>query len=392
MARKFLYWVAGLIGLAVLGFIALTIFGPQIMMWTAVPRMSFAESTPSPTPDYAQAGAWIARPDMANSPGLETPPGFQPAPRPAVDVFYFAPTTFLLNTHWNAPLEDAEANRRLIQAVRHQASAFNAVGAIWAPRYRHAAFGAFLTDKPDAAQAFDLAYADVKAAWTAFLAQRDASRPILLAGHSQGSMHLLRLLDDVIIGSPEQAEIVAAYVVGWPVSVPSDLPALEGMPLCQTPAATGCLISWQSFGTPANPKYVRAAFDKGMGLAQLPRAGTSMVCVNPLSFWADQRAASADQNLGSLAYAKSGEPLEPLLPGIANAQCKPDGVVHIDPSPPKPFTDLVTFGENYHTYDYNLFWGNVRANAQARVEAFLGPRTAAQAATQGTGTAQPDLP
>lgn len=37
----------------------------------------------------------------------------------------------------------------------------------------------------DAERALDLAYKDVDAAFTAFLAQVDPNRPLILAGHSQ---------------------------------------------------------------------------------------------------------------------------------------------------------------------------------------------------------------
>ena len=59
--------------------------------------------------------------------------------------------------HLTSPLDDAEANARAALFLRAQASAFNGVGAIWAPRYRQATFGAFLTDSPAAMQARALA-------------------------------------------------------------------------------------------------------------------------------------------------------------------------------------------------------------------------------------------
>ncbi len=39
-----------------------------------------------------------------------------------------------------------------------------------------------------------------------------------LAGHSQGSLHLMRLMAEKVAGKPVAKRIVAAYVVGWPVS------------------------------------------------------------------------------------------------------------------------------------------------------------------------------
>ena len=53
------------------------------------------------------------------------------------------------------------------------ASPFNRAAEIWAPKYRQATFGAFLTDDPQATQAIDAAYADVSQAFDFFLAHVD---------------------------------------------------------------------------------------------------------------------------------------------------------------------------------------------------------------------------
>ncbi|MCZ3230209.1 DUF3089 domain-containing protein, partial [Acinetobacter baumannii] len=85
---------------------------------------------------------------------------------------------------------------------RGQASVFNEAGAIWAPRYRQATFGAFLTDRKAAEEALQLAYGDVQAAFDRFLDEIGPDRPIILAGHSQGALHLTHLLKDRIAGTP----------------------------------------------------------------------------------------------------------------------------------------------------------------------------------------------
>ena len=74
---------------------------------------------------------------------------------------------------------------------------------------------------------------DVAAAFDRFLAEA-GDRPIILAGHSQGALHLERLLREKVAGKPIAKRIVAAYVVGWPISTTADLPAL-GLPACASP-------------------------------------------------------------------------------------------------------------------------------------------------------------
>ncbi len=77
-----------------------------------------------------------------------------------------------------------------------------------------------------------LAYRDVLAAFDVFLAAQPAATPIILAGHSQGALHLSRLL--IERRAALKGRLVAAYVVGWPLSVSADLPA-TGLPPCNPP-------------------------------------------------------------------------------------------------------------------------------------------------------------
>src|SRR3546814_18689446 len=57
--------------------------------------------------------------------------------------------------------------------IQGQASAFNNAGQIWAPRYRQATFGAFLTGKKEAQMALGAAYRDLAAAFAYFLSQNE---------------------------------------------------------------------------------------------------------------------------------------------------------------------------------------------------------------------------
>jgi hypothetical protein len=79
-------------------------------------------------------------------------------------------------THWNAPLDDRLSQDRAKLFLQGLASPFAASGEIWAPRYRQAAIGAFLTDKPEGQKALDAAYKDVLLAFDDFVAN-GAERP-----------------------------------------------------------------------------------------------------------------------------------------------------------------------------------------------------------------------
>lgn len=369
MARKFLYVFAVLIVLVIAGAFAFRLYGTQLMRLAMVPRASFVGAAPLTPRDYADRKLWAARPDLPGNPAQWTPPGYRPATRaeaaagPA--IFFIHPTSYLARDHWNAPLGDPEADARTDLFLRGQASVFNGVGEVWAPQYRQATFGAFLTTAADANRSLDLAYRDVAAAFDAFLRQVGPDRPIILAGHSQGSLHLTRLLRDKVAGTPLAARVVAAYVVGWPVSRGTDIAAL-GLPECRTADQPRCLVSWQSFAEPADPSLVTDGYDATTGFDGHPRKGTAMVCTNPLTGTPDAGAA-AGANLGTL-YPASNLGSAGIAAGKVPARCGPQGFLLIGEAP--NVGPYVLPGNNYHVYDYSLFWANVRADAARRLAAF----------------------
>lgn len=250
---------------------------------------------------------------------------------------------------------------------------FNEVGEIWAPKYRQATFGAFLTTQADAQKALDFAYEDVDAAFGAFLAATGADRPIILAAHSQGSLHLTRLLRERVAGRPVAARIVAAYVVGWPISTSADLPAL-GLPACATAEQANCLLSWQTFGEPADSSMVSDVYEASVAPNGTPRAGTPMLCVNPLTGTAGG-AAPAAANLGTLLRNAALTEAEVAI-GRVPARCNDQGFLLIGQEEALPdLPPYVLPGNNYHVFDYALFWANLRADAARRFATFTGPRS-----------------
>ncbi len=366
MARKFLYVIAGIIVLVLLVLTALRLFGLQLSRIAFVPGEAFKDQPALAGRAYASLAMWIARPDIVNNPAQWLPTGApkNEAQPTNIAVFFVHPTSYLSNDHWNAPLDDTETNERAALFVRGQASPFSATPNIWVPRYRQAAFGTFLTDQPEAAKAMALAYRDVLLAFDTFVAAQKPNTPILLAGHSQGAMHLLHLMKDRIAGKPIAKRIVAAYAIGWPISIKADLPAL-GLPACSKPDQAGCVLSWQSYAEPADYEGVVALFDAQPGLTGQPR-GDAYLCTNPLTGGAAPDAP-ATANLGTLknsADLKTGE----LVAGGAPARCDAKGYLLIGEGP--DLGPYVLPGNNYHVYDYSLFWANVRADAARRMAAF----------------------
>lgn len=387
MARKFLYLVAILIFLVIAAAFSYRLYGDELLEIALVPDSEFVDQQNLPEDVYASNKLWFSRPGMVgDNPALWLPAGFveptisnlpvdksddKSADKLTIKaaIFYIHPTSYYSRTQWNAPLDDAESQSLAALFLRGQASAFNGVGEVWAPRYRQATIGAFLTDKPEGQQALNAAYQDVLTAFDYFIAQLPSDQPIILAGHSQGSRHLSHLLKDRVAGTPLARRIVAAYIIGWPISLETDVPQM-GLEACATAEQSNCLLSWESYAEPADYSRILQYYAGTTGFDGRPRAGTAILCSNPLNGIRGSSADAAD-NLGTLvpnADLTDASLVKQSIP----ARCDDNGFLLIGEPP-----DLGPYalpGNNYHVYDYSLFWANIRADISKRMTIFLANR------------------
>lgn len=367
MARKFLYLVAAIIILILAVLFALRFWAEDLTEIAFVPTAEFQPQPALAANVYEDPDMWFSRPGKGDAdPARWNPAGLaENGDASGVAVFFVHPTSYLATQSWNGPLDDTEARSRGALFVKAMASPFNKSLDIWAPRYRQAAFGAFLTDAPEATKALDIAYGDVLLAFDYFLATVPKDRPVVLAGHSQGAFHLKRLLRDRVAGKPLARRIAAVYAIGWPVSLEHDLPAM-GLPACAAPGQAGCVVSWLSFAEPADTAMVLKGYAHRQALDGQALGGSAFLCTNPLTGTAGG-TAEAKANLGTLvpdADLNSGK----LVTGAVPARCGPDGFLYIG-DPPK-MGPYVLPGNNYHVYDIPLFWANLRADFGRRTTAW----------------------
>lgn len=333
---------------------------------TRKPEKPFAETPHPPAPDYADSKAWFAFPGRN---GLErsTTPGVKAVDEKnaSTDVFFIHPTMYLKNDVWNAPYDVAGAYNAPVLLA--QASAFNGCCRIYAPHYRQASLTG-LKNK----DAVALAYSDISRAFRYYIAHLNQGRPFIIASHSQGTGHAVRLLQEEIAGKPLQARMVAAYTIGayTPVSF-----AGIGIPVCNTANQTGCVISWNAAqkGRRGAELLTKKSEYWWQG-KQLPSSGVKAVCVNPLT-WTETGGAEAVANAGGLTFPKPPYPgaattLPDLVPTLTGAICN-DGLLDVDISwlsDRHGFRDTLTllYG-SFHRNDYGLFYANIRANAIERV-------------------------
>lgn len=326
-----------------------------------LPQGLFADQKQGNAPDYSLLENWAAHPDKSDA--ADSIPGqlsVNEADLPA-DVFFIYPTTYIGKkgeNQWNASIDDVSLNARTDEtAILFQASLFNQAGRVFAPRYRQAHYEAYFTrDELSAKQAFQLAYQDVEAAFQYYLEHWNDGRPIIIASHSQGTTHAIPLIQKYFDGTDLQHQLVAAYLVGMPVTRDD----FKSIPPCTSPDQTGCVCSWRTFQT----GYVAHFKHPYLATRFAPRPKT--IVTNPLSWKTDTLYVARQNNQGSLLF-KFNE----VVPDLVDAQVVRD---MLWVTKPRFRGSIFIRTRNYHVADYNFFYFNVRANAVDRVQAFLNAK------------------
>lgn len=313
-------------------------------------KSAFDTETHAPSPNYADPAHWSALPyreDVADV--LPKDESWVSDSLKPVDVFYVHPTIYEKGALWNADLADAKLNRKVDKwPVRLQASVFNRDAHVYAPRYRQAIVRVFYEKSDDGQKALDLAYADVKAAFAHFLDHYSKGRPFIIAGHSQGTYHTVRLLREMIDTTDLRHRMVAAYVIGLTVNEGM----FQNLRMCDSPDQTGCFISWMTYREGFFPEW---EYHK------------TTQCVNPLTWKRDTLLAPRELNIGAVVFN----------PKRVKRQKTSARIERIDGEllwvrTRAPWFQLM---KNLHVADYGLFYMDIRANVKQRVQAFMDGRT-----------------
>lgn len=303
----------------------------------------------APQPVYNEAIDWAAHP-WKQDPSDSVPLPLRSESRDTTaDVFFIHPTTYTgrrkKGEEWNARLDNAKLNKKTdASAIRYQASAFNQHARVFAPRYRQAHLAAFfLKDVALKSSVFDTAYADVKAAFQYYLSHYNGGRPIIIAAHSQGTVHAARLLKEFFENKPLHRQLVCAYLVGMPIP----WHYFSELAPCKNATASGCFVSWRTFQKGYEPPPTN------------PDEQDSIYCTNPLTWTITENYAPARLHEGSVLYR-----FNRIVYTKLDAQVHRGILWVCKPRFPGRF---FVHTKNYHIGDINLFYINIRHNVEKRL-------------------------
>ena len=145
----------------------------------------------------------------------------------------------------------------------------------YAPFYRHTTIDAFMMESEDSAlNRARMAMDDVCTAFDHFQTQRDQSRPLIIAGFSQGGMAVVELLKHM--SDEDYGQLAAAYVLGYKVT-PEDTLQTKHIKAAQGADDTGVTIC---YNTVKDVKYIN------------PIIAASCIGINPVNWRTDATPAT----------------------------------------------------------------------------------------------------
>ena len=311
-----------------------------------------SNSAPQAT-DYSQAAHWLSIPAVTEQ----------------VDIFYLYPTAWTSTDPDNPHVCAIDEPSMLIKAplaFARQATAFETVGNIYAPFYRQ--------DNGSSINRLEVIAGiptlDAVAAFDYYIKHFNNNRPFILVGHSQGATILNNLLAGYMKDNPDvYSRMIAAYVIGNPVTQ-AYLDNNPHLKFATGPDDTGVIISYNTqaadFFTQQPPVTPNPVLYGLVGLV-----------INPINWKTDDTYADKSESQGSFIPDPNDNLIFKPMSHYADAQIDIAHGVLVCSTANEPLLSHIETVAGfprgvYHDFDIPLYYYDLRANAQNRVNKYLG--------------------
>lgn len=296
--------------------------------------------------DYSKNENWISKPEN---------------PDKNVDVIYFYPTSYFSDDISKCAISDIDDAGMVATGtnnVNNNCKVFSETCNIYAPLYRQSdvTFASGLDDSTFNKFMNFTSSQDPTIVIDYYLKNLNNGRPFILAGHSQGSAVLMKLLENYFAENKEYLDrMIASYAIGFSVT-DKFLVSHPYLQFAEGADDTGVIVSWNTEG-PGNKNADNFVVEKGA------------ISINPLNWKRDATYAPVSENLGSFI---NGETIE----GVADAQINLErGVVVVTTEEAKKYGMPESFHgifgpESYHGQDYGFFQENLKQNVATRIKSF----------------------
>ena len=278
------------------------------------------------------------------------------------DVFFIASDVFMSPGKHNMSLDYSMNKSFFTSTVNRTKGIFDVDSRFFAPFYRQVELyeyaGLTQSSSIQHQKYIDIAYSDIKEAFSYYLKHFNEYRPLILAGSSQGSDFCIRLIKDFSNDEHFKKIFIACYAIGFGMTE-AEAQKNPELKFAEGETDTGVIISFMSEAESFSDKI-------------LVKADGKIKSINPLNWKTDSTPASKSLNKGSVFMDYNGtEKIVKNLTGCYIDESRgtlkvPD--VSVDEYPP---VLAIFLPGNYHIYNYSFFYKNLQENVSKRINAFL---------------------
>jgi len=319
----------------------------SLILITTLILSSFCScSTKNDTINYSDKQNWAYYAEGENKPA---------------DVFLICPTVDMgEDGEYNMSMDDENTKANFLGALNMERGIYENSATLYAPYYRQMTFPVYSMTEEQMKPYLDIAYQDVSAAFEYYINNINNDRPLILAGFSQGSQLVLKLMEEYF-DEPEYSDnLIAAYCIGWRITE-NDISKYPHLKMAQGEKDTGVIVSFNSEAEEINNSII------------LPE-GMKTLGINPLNWKTDDTPADKSMNNGACFTNYDGE-IGKEIPELTGAYLdKSRGTLRITDINPEEYSNSLFPDGVYHLYDYQFFFRNLQQNVSVRTENYLNSR------------------
>lgn len=273
------------------------------------------------------------------------------------DLFFVCPTVDMgKDGNYISDIANEKYRESFLGATNMELGIYDDVATVYAPYYRQATFPVYSLSEEEQEKYLSIAYEDVKNAFIYYAGHTDPSRPLILAGFSQGAEMIIRLMKDLFDEPKYQRRLVAAYSIGWKLTE-EELKEYPHLLPAGGETDTGVIVTFSSE-------------DKEITSSLIIGEDEKTYAINPLNWKTTSEPADKSLNKGACFTDYSGNVKEEI-PNLTGAYIdekrgalKVTDIVKED-YPGRLFDDGI-----YHLYDYQFFFRNLQENVAKRLSVY----------------------
>ena len=275
----------------------------------------------------------------------------------SADVFFVCPTVDMgKGGNLVADITNEKYRSSFVGATNMELGIYLGDTTIFAPYYRQATFPVYNMPEEEREEYLDFAYEDVKNAFIYYADHSDASRPLILAGFSQGADLTIRLMKDLFDDPKYQRRLVAAYAIGWKLTEDEVKEYPHLMP-AQGEDDTGVIVAFNSEAPEVTSSLMVGENEK-------------TYAINPLNWKTTSEVADKSLNIGACFTDYSGT-IKEEIPAFTGAYLdEKRGTLKVTDVDIEEYSSSMFDKGVYHLYDYQFFYRNLKENVNARLNAY----------------------